>query len=64
MTLLPEQVSLHHSRKSFSLTLKRASSAYAVKVDAYRRSAYALTRQIAETAPEAWTPELLDLRQR
>ena len=37
---------------------------YAGKLDAYRRSSYALARQIPEMAPEVWTPELVDERQR
>ena len=37
---------------------------YAGKLDAYRRSSYALARHIPEMAPEAWTPELVDERQR
>ena len=37
---------------------------YAGKLDAYRRSGYALARQIPEMAPEVWTPELVDERQR
>ena len=40
------------------------NSTYADKVDAYRGSRYALTRQLAEMAPERWTPELVDERQR
>ena len=37
---------------------------YAGKLGAYRRSSYALARHIPEMAPEAWTPELVDERQR
>ena len=37
---------------------------YTGKLDTYRNSGYALTRQIPETAPERWTPELMDERQR
>ena len=40
------------------------NSVYTGKLDAYRDSGYALTRQIPETAPERWTPELMDERQR
>ena len=40
------------------------NSVYTGKLDAYRNSGYALTRQIPETAPERWTPELMDERQR
>ncbi len=37
---------------------------YRTKRDAYTGSRYELTRQIAEMAPEEWTPRLLELRQR
>ena len=40
------------------------NSTYPDKLDAYRESGYALTRQLAEMAPERWTPELMDERQR
>ena len=40
------------------------NSVYTGKLDAYGNSAYALTRQIPEMAPERWTPELVDERQR
>ena len=40
------------------------NSVYTGKLDAYRNSAYALTRQLPEMAPERWTPELMDERQR
>ena len=40
------------------------NSVYTGKLDAYGNSAYALTRQIPEMAPERWTPELMDERQR
>ena len=40
------------------------NSIYTSKLDAYRNSAYALTRQLPEMAPERWTPELMDERQR
>ncbi len=36
---------------------------YSEKLTAYRRSTYALTREIAELAPEEWTPALLEYRQ-
>lgn len=39
------------------------NSGYDQKRDAYRQSAYVITRNIPETAPEQWTPELLDSRQ-
>ena len=48
-----------------SATNRRVGNdAYPGKLDAYRRSNYALARQIPEMAPEAWTPELVDERQR
>ena len=37
---------------------------YPEKVQAYRQSHYAVTRDIAEAAPEQWIPALLDARQR
>ena len=40
------------------------NSVYTGKLDAYRNSGYALTRQLPEMAPERWTPELMDERQR
>ena len=40
------------------------NSIYSGKLDTYRNSGYALTRQIPEMAPERWTPELMDERQR
>ena len=40
------------------------NSIYSGKLDTYRNSDYALTRQIPEMAPEVWTPELMDERQR
>ena len=43
---------------------KVGNGPYADKLDAYRNSAYDLTRQIPEMAPERWTPELMDERQR
>jgi hypothetical protein len=36
---------------------------YPTKRAAYERSTYALTRQMPETAPEHWTPEILEARQ-
>lgn len=41
-----------------------ANRPYPDKVEAYGKSDYALTRQVAEIAPGAWTPEQLDKRQR
>ncbi len=40
------------------------NAAYAAKVAEYGSSAYAITRTIAEVAPEEWTLPLLDERQR
>jgi hypothetical protein len=40
-----------------------ANRPYAEKLTAYGQSSYALTRKIAEMAPEHWTPELLAARQ-
>lgn len=44
---------------------RRAGNAnYCEKVDIYRQSTYQLTKDIAELAPEEWTMELLERRQR
>ena len=40
------------------------NSDYPEKRTAYAQSAYILTRDVAEAAPEQWTPELLEARQR
>ena len=40
------------------------NSDYPEKRTAYAQSAYVLSRELAETAPEQWTPELLEARQR
>ena len=40
------------------------NAAYIEKLAAYSQSSYALTQCIPEIAPEQWTPELLDERQR
>ena len=40
------------------------NAAYLDKVVAYGRSRYALSKNIPEMAPEQWTPELLEERQR
>ncbi len=40
------------------------NAVYSDKVLAYARSQYALSRRIPELAPEHWTPELLEARQR
>ena len=47
-------------------TLNReiGSAGYPTKRAAYEKSRYALTRAIPDFAPEAWTPALLDERQR
>ena len=47
-------------------TLNRnvGNAAYPAKRAAYETSGYALAREIAEMAPEEWTPALLDERQR
>lgn len=37
---------------------------YSTKRAAYESSMYSLTREIADLAPEEWTPALLDERQR
>lgn len=48
-----------------SSTNRRLGNAvYAEKHTAYTKSGYALTRRIPEIAPEQWTPEFLDQRQR
>ena len=40
------------------------NAAYADKCAAYNKSSYVLTKRIPEIAPEQWTPELVDERQR
>lgn len=40
------------------------NAGYAEKVGAYARSTYALTRQIEEDAPDAWTSEQIERRQK
>ncbi|MYF90762.1 MAG: HNH endonuclease, partial [Gemmatimonadetes bacterium] len=40
------------------------NAAYADKCAAYNKSSYVLTKKIPEIAPEQWTPELVDERQR
>jgi hypothetical protein len=47
-----------------SANRKVGNSSYAEKRHAYSQSLYALTRRIPEIAPERWTPDLLDARQR
>ncbi|MCY3756230.1 MAG: DUF262 domain-containing HNH endonuclease family protein [Acidobacteria bacterium] len=40
------------------------NAVYADKLAAYGQSSYSLTQRIPEIAPEQWTPEMLDRRQR
>lgn len=47
-----------------SINRTLGNSAYADKLAAYNRSAYGLTKRIPEIAPEHWTMELLEERQR
>ena len=47
-----------------ALNREVGNAAYAMKRAAYESSAYALSRGVAELAPEEWTPALLDERQR
>ncbi len=47
-----------------SLNRRVGNSTYQEKVDAYEKSSYAITRGISEMAPERWTLELLEERQR
>lgn len=47
-----------------SLNRRVGNGEYAHKVAAYAESHYVLTRDIADSAPEQWTPELLEARQR
>ena len=37
---------------------------YTAKVSEYQRSAYVITRDIVDLAPQEWTPALLEERQR
>ncbi len=41
-----------------------SNATYDEKLDMYKNSAYALTKKIAETAPEEWTPEFVNKRQK
>lgn len=43
---------------------KLGNADYAKKLDAYAKSEYGLTRQIARDAPESWTPDQVNLRQK
>jgi hypothetical protein len=47
-----------------ALNRRVANAEYPAKLAAYTQSAYSLAREVADTAPEQWTPELLDARQR
>jgi hypothetical protein len=47
-----------------SVNRRIGNAPYGQKLTAYASSTYALTRAIPELAPEEWTPELLDERQR
>lgn len=47
-----------------ALNREVGNAGYAQKLIAYAQSAYALTRRIPEMAPEYWTLDLLDVRQR
>ena len=40
------------------------NASYREKLDAYRRSRYALTKAVSEFAPQEWTPAIVDKRQR
>lgn len=41
-----------------------ANKSYPDKLDAYAQSTYEITRQIPKMAPEQWTPQLVDARQK
>ncbi len=43
---------------------KLGNADYAKKLEAYAKSEYGLTRQIARDAPETWTPDQVNLRQK
>ena len=47
-----------------ALNRRAGSASYDVKRELYAESDYALARQIPETAPEEWSPELVEARQR
>ena len=47
-----------------TMNRRLGNAVYSEKLAEYARSVYALTRRIPEMAPEQWTPELLDARQR
>ena len=47
-----------------TMNRRLGNAVYSEKLTEYARSVYALTRRIPEIAPEQWTPELLDARQR
>ncbi len=46
------------------LNRRVGNSEYVEKLAAYSQSSYFLSRDVTEMAPEQWTPELLDARQR
>ena len=69
-TFVPERWKVSMYRLG-NLTLLEAAAnrtvgnaAYADKCAAYNKSSYVLTKRIPEIAPEQWTPELVDERQR
>ena len=47
-----------------TLNREAGNRSYADKRAVYARSGYALARQVPETAPEEWSPELVEARQR
>jgi len=46
-----------------ALNRRVGNGEFAVKSDAYRASAYSLSRQLADVAGESWTPAMLEARQ-
>lgn len=46
------------------LNRRVGNSEYADKMGAYSQSTYALSRDVVESVPEQWTPEILEARQR
>jgi hypothetical protein len=47
-----------------SLNRRIGNGSYREKIDLYRQSAYALTKTLPDSAPEEWTPEHVDARQK
>jgi hypothetical protein len=47
-----------------ALNRRVSNGDFKAKCEAYRSSAYSLSRQLADTAGESWTPARLDARQR